>query len=165
MSKVVSREGTGTGLMAVILAILLGVVVSAALIIPVRATAGDGGFSYHPGEHSGEGILGVAWELDEDSSGWFQIDEDGTVSGSDGCNNFGGSHGHLIRQDYSGRTVVEFGAVVSTMMACPDRGTQQFMTGLTGSEKVTIFLDGDQEGTPSAQVKGDSGPWKTFSQR
>lgn len=165
MSKVVSREGTGTGLMAVILAILLGVVVSAALIIPVRASAGDGGFSYHPGEHTGEGILGVAWELDEDTSAWFQIDEDGAVSGSDGCNRFSGDHGHLIRQDFSGRTVVEFGSVISTMMACPDRETQQFMTGLMGSKKVTIFLDGDQEGTPSAQVKGDSGPWKTFSQR
>lgn len=166
MSKVVDRQGTGSALMAVLVAVALGVIVAAAIVIPVRASAGDGGWSYHPGEHEGEGVLGVAWELDKDPDGWFQIDEDGTVTGSDGCNGFSGHHGHLVRQDFTGRTIVEFGDVAATMMACSsNEEAQQIMTGLMNSDKVKIFLDGDQQGSPTVQVKGDRGSWETFVQR
>lgn len=78
---------------------------------------------------SGSGDVEGAWGSSEGGQPQLELNEDGTLNGTDGCNRFSGS---WELED----GVISFGEVASTLMACEDVDT--WLNGLS-----TATVDGD----------------------
>lgn len=110
-------------------------------------------------------LVGTTWEVDgfadgqepEDSAmsmaveqpGIVRLEENGFVTGSDGCNSFGfsqteGEGTDGLRHDVEGDRVTFTGDAPSTLVACPDleEYTDRFWSALTGT--ATWSIDGDR---------------------
>ncbi|WP_033373409.1 META domain-containing protein [Glaciibacter superstes] len=114
------------------------VIASAALLLGGCAATGA------PGAESAVGV----WEADAASHGaYLELAEDGTLSGTDGCNRLMGEW------DQNGATV-SFGPIASTMMAC--EGVETWLGGAISASvdgKIMTVLDdsGQSIGTLIAQ--------------
>jgi len=85
-------------------------------------------------------VTGQWTEADSDPTVELKLDEDGSVSGSDGCNQLNGTW----KVDGSD---VEFGPFAATMMACADVDT--WLSGATSAtvdgDEMTVLDEGGKE--------------------
>lgn len=79
------------------------------------------------------------WGKDGDGQPHLALEEDGTLSGTDGCNRLSGSW----EQDGE---VITFGEVATTMMACPDVDTWLMDLDTARVDGDTLFVS-DASGT------------------
>lgn len=109
-------------------------------------------------------LVGTTWEVDGfadgqdpddaamsvavDEPATVRFEEDGFVTGTDGCNRFGtgevdGSAQDGLRHQLDGEAVVLSGAPVSTLVACLDTEgyTERFWAALTGTATWSVDAD------------------------
>lgn len=92
---------------------------------------------------SGEDAAVGTWEAGDDTGASLTLEEDGTLSGTDGCNRLTGSW-------EADGDEVSFGKMASTMKACPDMDPwlAQAVTGTVSSDEMVVSDDdGDTLGT------------------
>ncbi|MCI2956884.1 META domain-containing protein [Agromyces atrinae] len=112
--------------------------IAGALLLAGCATSGAG----TGGAETGGSPLGT-WGEDAKGSPHLEFLEDGTLSGSDGCNGIGGTY-----TDSDGTITVELG--FSTLMACPgvDTWLRDISTASVDGDALAVFdTDGSRIGT------------------
>ncbi|MGO1736994.1 MAG: META domain-containing protein [Leucobacter sp.] len=90
-------------------------------------------------ENLEEAVLGT-WSSNEKGNPFLKFQEDGRVSGSDGCNGLGGEY--TVEDE-----VVTIKRGASTLMACPgvDDWLGKFSSVTIDGDKMTVFNKDDEE--------------------
>lgn len=103
------------------------------------APADPGAGTSAPSDSAGGTDAVGEWRSGADQPAWLVIEADGTVSGSDGCNNLAGTAA-------LGGTEIVFDPGVMTLMACP--GVTVSFAGLsTGTVDGDVLTTYDDAGT------------------